>query len=61
MEQKENEKKKIYKLYNEKNIKCSNLANNIKQKKEKLDIIKKKNEYMKILICKLIKESNILK
>ena len=60
-EQKENEKKKIYKLYRDKNNKCSKMAWNIKLKNDKLDIIKRKNEYMKILICKLMKENNILK
>ena len=61
MEQKEIEKKKIYKLYNEKYIKFSNLAYELKNNNNKLDIIRKKNEYMKILICKLIKENNALK
>ena len=37
------------------------MAWNIKLKNDKLDIIKRKNEYMKILICKLMKENNILK
>ena len=60
-EQKENEKKKIYKLYRDQNNKCSKMAWNIKLKNDKLDIIKRKNEYMKILICKLMKENNILK
>ena len=49
------------KLYNEKYIKYSTLVNNVKQKKDKLDIIKKKNEYMKKLICNLMKESNMSK
>ena len=61
LEQKEIEKKKIIKLYNEKYIKCSNMASNMTQKKEKLDIIRRKNEYLKKLICKLMKENNILK
>ena len=61
MEQKEIEKKKMYKLYNEKYIKCSNVVMNLTQKKDKLDIIKIKNEYLKKLICKLMKENNIMK
>ena len=61
LEQKEIEKKKIIKLYNEKYIKCSNMASNVTQKKDKLDIIRRKNEYLKKLICKLMKENNILK
>ena len=61
MEQKEIEKKKMYKLYNEKYIKCSNMVINLTQKKDKLDIIKRKNAYLKKLICKLMKENNIMK
>ena len=61
LEQKEIEKKKIYKLYNEKYIKLTNLACKIKNNKDKLDLVKKKNENMKKLICKLIKENNALK
>ena len=61
MEQKEIEKKKMYKLYNEKYIKCSNVVMNLTQKKDKLDIIKRKNAYLKKLICKLMKENNIMK
>ena len=61
MEQKEIEKKKMYKLYNEKYIKCSNMVMNLTQKKDKLDIIKRKNAYLKKLICKLMKENNIMK
>jgi hypothetical protein len=61
LEQKEIEKKKMYKLYNEKYIKCSNMVMNLTQKKDKLDIIKRKNAYLKKLICKLMKENNIMK
>ena len=61
LEQKEIEKKKMYKLYNEKSIKCSNMVMNLTQKKDKLDIIKRKNAYLKKLICKLMKENNIMK
>ena len=61
LEQKEIEKRKIYKLYNEIFIKLSNLVCKIKNNKDKLDLVKKKNENMKKLICKLIKENNALK
>ena len=61
LEQKEIEKRKIYKLYNEKFNKLSNLVFKIKNNKDKLDLVKKKNENMKKLICKLIKENNFLK
>ena len=61
MEQKEIEKKKLYKLYNEKYIKLSNLAYKLKNNKDKFELVRKKNEYMKILICKLIRENNVMK
>jgi hypothetical protein len=61
LEQKEIEKKKIYKLYNEKYRNCSNIAEKVKKNKEKLDIIKRKNQNLKILICKLMKENNNIK
>ena len=61
LEQKEIEKRKIYKLYNEIFIKLSNLVCKIKNNKDKLDLVKKKNDNMKKLICKLIKENNALK
>ena len=61
LEQKEIEKKKIYELYNEKYRNCSNIAEKVKKNKEKLDIIKKKNQNLKILICKLMKENNNIK
>ena len=51
----------MYKLYNEKSIKCTNMIMNLTQKKDKLDIIKRKNAYLKKLICKLMKENNIMK
>ena len=38
-----------------------NLAEKIKNNKDKLERIKRKNEYLKILICKLMKENNNLK
>ena len=61
MQQKEIEKKKIYKKYNEKFIKYSDMAMNIKQKKYKLETIRRKNEYLKKLICKIMKENNVFK
>ena len=61
LEQKEIEKKKIYKLYNEKYRNFSNIAEKVKKNKEKLDIIKRKNQNLKILICKLMKENNNIK
>ena len=61
LEQKEVEKKNIYKKYNEKYIKCSDMALNIKIKKDKLDTIRRKNDYLKKLICKIMKEKNVFK
>lgn len=61
MQQKEIEKKKIYKKYNEKFIKYSDMAMNVKQKKYKLETIRRKNEYLKKLICKIMKENNVFK
>ena len=37
------------------------MAVNVTQKKDKLDIIRRKNDNLKKLICKLMKETNILK
>ena len=37
-----------------------NLVEKINNKKDKLERIKRKNEYLKILICKLMKENNNL-
>ncbi len=61
LEQKEIEKKKMNKLYNEKLHNNLNYEEKIKRKQEKLERIRKKNENMKILICKLMKENNIFK
>ena len=61
LEQKEIEKKKIYKLFSEKYKNCSNIVEKMKQNKEKLDRIKRKNQNLKILICKLMKENNNIK
>ena len=49
------------KLYNEKLHNNLNYEEKIKIKQEKLERIRKKNENMKILICKLMKENNIFK
>ena len=38
-----------------------NLVEKINHNKDKLERIKRKNEYLKILICKLMKENNNLK
>ena len=61
LEQKEIEKKKIYKLFSEKYKNCSIIVGKVKQNKEKLDRIKRKNQNLKILICKLMKENNNIK
>ena len=61
LKQKEIEKKNKYKLYSEKYHNNVNLCEKVKQKKDKLDIIKRKNENLKIIICKLMKEKNIFK
>ena len=61
LEQKEIEKKKIFKLFNEKYKNYANIAQKVKQNKEKLDRIKRKNQNLKILICKLMKENNNIK
>ena len=61
LDQKEIEKKKIFKLFNEKYKNCANVAQKVKQNKEKLDRIKRKNQNLKILICKLMKENNNIK
>ena len=49
------------KLYNEQLHNNLNYEEKIKRKQEKLERIRKKNENMKILICKLMKENNIFK
>ena len=37
------------------------MALNIKIKKDKLDTIRRKNDYLKKLICKIMKEKNVFK
>jgi hypothetical protein len=37
------------------------MAMNVKQKKYKLETIRRKNEYLKKLICKIMKENNVFK
>ena len=44
-------------IYNQKWINYQNLKFKIKNNKEKLDTIRRKNEYMKMLICKIISEN----
>ena len=60
MKQKEIEKKKVYRLYNEKYRENINCYEKMKKNFEKYNKIRRKNENMKILICKLMKENNIL-
>ncbi len=38
-------------------INYANLKEKLKDNKEKLDLIRRKNEYMKLLICKLMNEN----
>ena len=61
LERKESEKKRLNKICDEKYHKSMNLAEKINHNKNKLERIKRKNEYLKILICKLMKENNNLK
>ena len=61
LRQKENEKKKIYELYKEKYHTHYEYCEKVKQKKDKLDRIKRKNENLKILICQIMKKNNIFK
>ena len=57
LDKKEKEKKAIMQIYNQKWINYQNLKFKIKNNKEKLDTIRRKNEYMKMLICKIISEN----
>lgn len=57
LEKKEKEKIDINKLYEEKLIKCYKMEANVKKNKDKLDRIRNKNQKLKILICKLMKEN----
>ncbi len=54
LEKKEKEKNAAIQLYNKKMINYANIKTKIKNNKEKLDVIRRKNEYMKLLICKLM-------
>ena len=51
LEKKENDKKEVIQIYNQKMINYANMKEKLKDNKQKLDIIKRKNEYMKLLIC----------
>ena len=57
LDKKENERKAILQIHNQKMINYANLKEKLKDNKEKLDLIKIKNEYMKLLICKLMNEN----
>ena len=56
LEKKENDKKAVMQIYNQKMINYSNIKETLKDNKEKLDIIRRKNEYMKLLICRLMNQ-----
>ena len=56
LEKKEKEKKAIFQVYNQKLINYSKVKGKVKENKEKLDMIRRKNEYLKLLICKLMKD-----
>ena len=56
LDKKQQEKKAIMKIYNQKWINYENIKLKVKVNKEKLDIIKRKNEYLKMLICKIMSE-----
>ena len=56
LEKKENDKKALIQIYNQKMINYSNLKAKISENKEKLDLMRRKNEYMKLLIFKLMNE-----
>jgi len=57
LDKKENERKAILQIHNQKMINYANLKEKLKDNKEKLDLIRRKNEYMKLLICKLMNEN----
>ena len=57
LDKKENERKEILQIHNQKMINYANIKEKLRDNKEKLDIIRTKNEYMKLLICKLMKEN----
>ena len=56
LEKKEKEKKTVLQIYNQKLINYSKVKGKVKENKEKLDMIRRKNEYLKLLICKLMKD-----
>ena len=56
LDKKQQEKKAIMKIYNQKWINYENIKLKVKVNKEKLDIIKRKNEHLKMLICKIMSE-----
>ena len=56
LDKKENERKAVLQIHNQKMINYANIKEKLKDNKEKLDLIRRKNEYMKLLICKLMKE-----
>ena len=57
LDKKENERKAILQIHNQKMINYANLKEKLKDNKEKMDLIRRKNEYMKLLICKLMNEN----
>ena len=56
LETKEMEKKSVLQIYNQKLNNYSKIKGKVKENKEKLDMIRRKNEYLKLLICKLMKD-----
>ena len=54
LDKKEKERKAVHQLYQQKMNNYSDIKTKIKNNKEKLDVIRRKNEYMKLLICKLM-------
>ena len=54
LDKKENERKAVNQIYQQKMNNYSDIKTKIKNNKEKLDVIRRKNEYMKLLICKLM-------
>ena len=56
LEKKENDKRAVMQILNQKMINYSKMKTTLNENKEKLDIIRRENEYMKLLICKLINE-----
>ena len=54
LDKKEKERKAVNQIYQQKMNNYSEIKTKIKNNKEKLDVIRRKNEYMKLLICKLM-------